>query len=56
MPLWTSIWLLPFSAFLVPVKFVIEALELRFFDRKKFIVEDFRRSMFLANPCGLGVS
>jgi hypothetical protein len=52
--LWTSIWLLPFSAFVVPVKFVVEGLELRFFDRSKFIVEDFRWSPFLANLWGLG--
>jgi hypothetical protein len=52
--LWTSIWLLPFSAFVVPVKFVVEGLELRFFDRSKFVVEDFRWSPFLANLWGLG--
>jgi len=52
--LWMSIWLLPFSAFVVPVKFVIEGLELRFFDRRNFIVEDFRWSPFLANLWGLG--
>ena len=52
--LWTSIWLLPFSAFVVPVKFVVEGLELRFFDRRKFIVQDFRWSPFLANLWGLG--
>jgi hypothetical protein len=52
--IWTSVWLLPFSAFVVPVKFVVEGLELRFFDRSKFIVEDFRWSPFLANLWGLG--
>ncbi|MGD0550702.1 MAG: hypothetical protein ABSA81_09195 [Candidatus Bathyarchaeia archaeon] len=52
--IWTSIWLLPFSAFVVPVKFIVEGLELRFFDRSKFILEDFRWSPFLANLWGLG--
>jgi hypothetical protein len=52
--LWTSIWLLPFSAFVVPVKFVVEGLELRFFDTRKFIVQDFRWNPFLANLWGLG--